>query len=123
MVFRTTGVWGKNGYSEEASQGALDGHIRLTRFGVRVADDEIRSLVEQFGSSCSRHVYCQSESAGEACLSEAMELFQRLNAQNRFSLAFRTQNMKTPAGRAKKIAGFVEMLKRGETIYPNGKKT
>jgi hypothetical protein len=31
--------------------------------------------------------------------------------------------MKTPAGRAKKIAGFVEMLKRGETIYPNGKKT
>jgi len=54
---------------------------------------------------------------------KAFELFQRLNAQNRFSLAFRTQNMKTPAGRAKKIAGFVEMLKRGETIYPNGKKT
>ena len=29
--------------------------------------------------------------------------------------------MKTEAGRAKKIASFVEMLARGETIYPNGK--
>jgi len=26
--------------------------------------------------------------------------------------------MKTEAGRAKKIRTFVEMLKRGETIYP-----
>jgi hypothetical protein len=88
MAFRTTGVWGKNGYSEEASQGALDGHIRLTRFGVRVADDEIRSLVEQFGSACSRHVYGQSESAGEACLSEAMDLFKRLN--ERIGVALRS---------------------------------
>ena len=53
---------------------------------------------------------------------KALALFETLNAQNRFSLAFRTHNMKTPAGRARKIAGFVEMLKRGETIYPNGKK-
>jgi hypothetical protein len=29
--------------------------------------------------------------------------------------------MKTAEGRKKKIVGFVEMLKRGETIYPNGK--
>jgi uncharacterized protein YdeI (YjbR/CyaY-like superfamily) len=52
---------------------------------------------------------------------EALELFLGLNAQNRFALAFRTHNMKTEAGRKKKIATFVEMLKRGETIYPNGK--
>jgi uncharacterized protein YdeI (YjbR/CyaY-like superfamily) len=52
---------------------------------------------------------------------KALEMFKRLNAQNRYSLGFRTHNMKTPAGRAKKIATFVEMLKRGETIYPNGK--
>ena len=52
---------------------------------------------------------------------EALEMFRTLNAQNRYSLGFRTHNMKTPAGRAKKIEGFVEMLKRGETIYPNGK--
>ncbi len=41
-----------------------------------------------------------------------------LNRQNRYALAFRTHNMKTEAGRKKKIEGFVAMLKRGETIYP-----
>lgn len=51
---------------------------------------------------------------------KALEMFETLSAQNRYALAFRTHNMKTPAGRAKKIAGFVDMLKRGETIYPNG---
>lgn len=49
---------------------------------------------------------------------EAKAMLAKLTAQNRFALAFRTHNMKTEAGRAKKIAGFVEMLKRGETIYP-----
>ena len=53
---------------------------------------------------------------------KALDMFQTLNAQNRYALAFRTHHMKTPAGREKKIAGFVEMLKRGETIYPNGKR-
>jgi len=51
----------------------------------------------------------------------AQKTFETLNRQNQFALAFRTGNMKTPAGRAKKIAGFVDMLARGETIYPNGK--
>lgn len=41
-----------------------------------------------------------------------------LTGQNRFALAFRVHNMKTEAGRKKKIETFVEMLKRGETIHP-----
>jgi uncharacterized protein YdeI (YjbR/CyaY-like superfamily) len=49
---------------------------------------------------------------------KARKMLETLSAQNRFALAFRTHNMKTAAGRAKKIATFVEMLKRGETIYP-----
>lgn len=52
---------------------------------------------------------------------KARALFEKLTAQNRFALAFRTHNMKTAAGRERKITEFVEMLKRGETIYPNGK--
>lgn len=48
----------------------------------------------------------------------AKAMLAKLTEQNRFALAFRVHNMKTPAGRAKKIATFVEMLKRGETIYP-----
>lgn len=53
---------------------------------------------------------------------EAKAMLARLNAQNRFALAFQLNNMKTEAGRKRKIATFVEMLKRGETLYPQGKK-
>ena len=52
---------------------------------------------------------------------EAAEFYATLSAQNRFALTFRTINMKTEAGRKKKIADLVAMLKRGETIYPQGK--
>jgi len=48
----------------------------------------------------------------------ALATYERLNATNRFALAFRVHNLKTEAGRAKRIADYVEMLKRGETIYP-----
>lgn len=44
-----------------------------------------------------------------------------LTAQNRFALTFRVIALKTPAARARKIAGFVDMLARGETIYPQVK--
>lgn len=49
---------------------------------------------------------------------QAQAAYQTLSAQNRFALTFRTHNMKTPAGRAKKIGDLVAMLERGETIYP-----
>jgi uncharacterized protein YdeI (YjbR/CyaY-like superfamily) len=49
----------------------------------------------------------------------AKKTFLTLSKQNLFSLVFRTEAMKTPAGRAKKIATLVAMLARGETIYPN----
>ena len=48
----------------------------------------------------------------------ARATYDSLTAQNRFALAFRIHNLKTEAGRTKRIAAFVEMLKRGETIYP-----
>ncbi|MCV9935899.1 YdeI/OmpD-associated family protein [Boseaceae bacterium BT-24-1] len=48
----------------------------------------------------------------------AREMLSKLSGQNRFALAFRVHNLKTETGRKKKIAAFVEMLKRGETIYP-----
>jgi uncharacterized protein YdeI (YjbR/CyaY-like superfamily) len=52
----------------------------------------------------------------------ALKTFQTLGRQNLFSLSFRTNNMKTPAGRAKKIAELVAMLARGETIVPEGRR-
>jgi uncharacterized protein YdeI (YjbR/CyaY-like superfamily) len=54
---------------------------------------------------------------------KARRMLSMLSAQNRFALAFRVHNTKTVAGRKKKIAAFVEMLKRGETIHPQGKRS
>jgi uncharacterized protein YdeI (YjbR/CyaY-like superfamily) len=52
----------------------------------------------------------------------ARKTFQTLGRQNLFALTFRTNNMKTTAGRAKKIAALVSMLERGETIVPERKR-
>lgn len=49
---------------------------------------------------------------------KADAVYQALSSQNRFALIFRTISLKTPEARARKIAGFVAMLERGETIYP-----
>jgi uncharacterized protein YdeI (YjbR/CyaY-like superfamily) len=49
---------------------------------------------------------------------KAKAMLEKLSAQNRFALAFRTNSLKTEAGRKKRIAAFVEMLTRGETIHP-----
>ena len=52
---------------------------------------------------------------------KAKAMLSKLTEQNRFALAFRVHNLKTEAGRKKKIADFVEMLERGETIYPQAR--
>lgn len=49
-------------------------------------------------------------------------MLKTLTAQNRFAISFRTDNMKTEAGRKKKIATIVVRLKRGETFYPQRRK-
>lgn len=48
----------------------------------------------------------------------AQATYEMLSSQNRFALSFRLGNIKTPAGREKKIGSFVAMLERGETIHP-----
>src|SRR4029453_19155889 len=52
----------------------------------------------------------------------ARNTFKTLSRQNLFALAFRTNNMKTPAGRARKIESLVSMLARGDTIGPQNQK-
>lgn len=49
---------------------------------------------------------------------QARAMLARLDAQNRFAMAFRLHQLKTEAGRSKRIAAFVEMLGKGETLYP-----
>ena len=49
---------------------------------------------------------------------QARAVFDTLTAQNRFALIHRTNALKTEAGRRRKVAELVAMLKRGETPYP-----
>jgi uncharacterized protein YdeI (YjbR/CyaY-like superfamily) len=60
--------------------------------------------------------------AAIAASPRASKAFRALTRVNIFALAFRTNNMKTPAGRTKKIATLVAMLERGETIVPQAAK-
>lgn len=54
---------------------------------------------------------------------EAKAMLAKLSEQNRFAIAFRMHNIKTEAARERNIEKFVNMLKRGETIYPQRQKT
>ncbi|MES2288273.1 MAG: YdeI/OmpD-associated family protein [Pseudomonadota bacterium] len=53
---------------------------------------------------------------------KARAMLDTLTAQNRFALIFRLGQLKTEAGRRRKIGEFVEMLKRGETFHPQKAK-
>ncbi len=53
----------------------------------------------------------------------ALNTFRTLGKMNLFALAFRTSNMKTAAGRARKIKALVAMLAKGETIVPERKSS
>ena len=48
----------------------------------------------------------------------AQAMFDRLNAQNRYAILYRTTTARRADTRANRIERFVAMLARGETIYP-----
>jgi uncharacterized protein YdeI (YjbR/CyaY-like superfamily) len=48
---------------------------------------------------------------------KAREFFATLNSQNRFAVLYRIQDAKKPETRARRIAKFVDMLARGETLH------
>ncbi len=69
--------------------------------------------------------YRQKDAAVPADLQSALDanpdaaaMFETLSSQNRFAILFRVGNVKRPETRARKIATYVEMLDRGETLYP-----
>jgi uncharacterized protein YdeI (YjbR/CyaY-like superfamily) len=48
----------------------------------------------------------------------ARAMFERLTSQNRYAVLYRIGTAKRPETRARRIEGFVAMLARGETVYP-----
>ncbi|GAC1451510.1 MAG: hypothetical protein PVSMB10_07240 [Pseudarthrobacter sp.] len=53
---------------------------------------------------------------------DAQAMFDVLTSVNRYALIYRTNSVKQAATRERKIAGFVEMLARGEAPYPQKRK-
>jgi uncharacterized protein YdeI (YjbR/CyaY-like superfamily) len=95
---------------------------RMTEHGVRQVD-----AAKADGRWAAAYAPIRAASAGAipddlrdaiAKNSRARKTFERLSRTNLFALAFRTNNMKTAAGRARKIASLVAMLARGETVVP-----
>lgn len=60
--------------------------------------------------------------AAIAAVPAAQAMFNVLTRTNRFALIYRTNSVKQAATRERKIAGFVEMLARGEAPYPQKKR-
>jgi uncharacterized protein YdeI (YjbR/CyaY-like superfamily) len=56
--------------------------------------------------------------AALAADARAQEFFATLDSRNRYAVLFRVHNAKKPETRAKRIREYVEMLARGETLYP-----
>ena len=52
----------------------------------------------------------------------ARRTFETLGRMNLFALAYRTNSMRTPAGRARKVAELVALRERGETIVPERRR-
>lgn len=94
---------------------------RMTEYGLRVVDAAKSDGRWDRAYGMSMKIPDDLQSAIDAD-PKAKKMFETLSAQNRFALAFRVHSLKTEAGRRKKIESFVEMLKLGKTIYPQGKK-
>ncbi|MDQ0260876.1 YdeI family protein [Sinomonas atrocyanea] len=60
--------------------------------------------------------------AAIAAVPEAQAMFDVLTSTNRFALIYRTTSVKRPETRARKIAEFVDMLARQETVYPQKRR-
>jgi uncharacterized protein YdeI (YjbR/CyaY-like superfamily) len=93
---------------------------RMTPHGQRhvdaaKADGRWDAAYAPIGSATEETLPADLRAAIAAC-PPAEQTLQTLGRQNLFALAFRTNAMKTPAGRARKIVALVAMLARGETI-------
>jgi uncharacterized protein YdeI (YjbR/CyaY-like superfamily) len=65
----------------------------------------------------SRAIVPDDLQAELAARPEAAAFFAALSSQNRYAILFRLHDAKRPETRAKRLAKFVEMLERGETLH------
>jgi uncharacterized protein YdeI (YjbR/CyaY-like superfamily) len=52
----------------------------------------------------------------------ALAMFEILTSQNRYAILYRLAKVRNPEVRSRRIAEFVSMLARGETIHPQRRR-
>lgn len=100
----------------------LIGEGRMTAHGLREvkaaqADGRWDAAYASMRNSTTESIPADLRAAIEAN-TRARKTFATLDRANLFALGFRTSRMRTPAGRARKIAELVAILARGDTIVP-----
>lgn len=60
--------------------------------------------------------------AALAAAPRALAMFEILTSQNRYAILYRLAKVRTPEARSRRIAEFVAMLAREETIYPQRRR-
>ncbi|MCU1565452.1 MAG: hypothetical protein JWQ56_389, partial [Pseudarthrobacter sp.] len=101
----------------------LDGEGRMTEAGwaaVNAAKEDGR-WDKAYDGQATAEVPADL-AAAIAAVPAAQAMFDVLTKTNRFALIYRTNSVKQAATRERKIAGFVEMLARGEAPYPQKKR-
>ena len=91
--------------------------IESVREKLGLPKEKVAINIDRYGNTSAASIPEDLRTA-IAANAKAEKTFRTLGRQNLFALVFRTNNMKTAAGRARKIASLVAMLARGETIYP-----
>lgn len=117
---RAKSVWSKINV-ENVARLVTEG--RMTEHGLKqVEAAKADGRWERAYAGSREMVFPADLAAAVAAVPLAQATFETLNAQNRYALAQRLGSLKTEAGRRKRIEAFVEMLGRGETIYPQSER-
>lgn len=115
-----TSVWSKTNVERV---GRLEAEGRMTDAGRRAVDAAKADgrWERAYGGAATAEVP-EDLAAAIAAVPEAQAMFDVLTSTNRFALIYRTTTVKRPETRARKIAEYVDMLARHETIYPQKKR-
>jgi len=114
-------IWSK---INVANVGRLEGEGRMTPHGMKQV--ELAKADGRWDRAYGGSKEMEIPAALVAALKghrKALQTLAGLSAQNRFAIAFRLHNLKTEAGRTRKLAALVQMLKDGKTIFPQKPKT
>ena len=117
---RARSAWSKRNV-DLAERLIRDGRMKPTG---KAAVDEARSDGRWQAAYAGSATIEMPDDLAEALAAEpkAAEMFALLTSQNRYAILYRLATAKRPDTRSRRLTKFVEMLARGETIYPQQRR-